>query len=226
MNRAQLGSRILIVLAGAWLVLSATPSAVEKTSTEDEVLQDATLVFRHAMSPPAAIPPSVMAQARAIAVVPKAQRDGALYYGVGVLSGRSGFDGWTPPAVVSFQGALPMQLESNQVDFVVIALTPRGVDYLTQPGYVPLLSDPIAAGPLRSPALTRADLVAYVRFALMFAGVTIDNWEIRDDEARNALLYGHPYSSHDILRGAGFFHLPKAARTWRDALVSAMRETS
>jgi lipid-binding SYLF domain-containing protein len=217
---------MLVVLAFALAVLSAIPSAVGKPSVEDEILHDATLVFRHAMSPPAAIPPSVIAQARAIAVVPRAQRDGGLYYGVGVLSGSSGFDGWTPPAVVSFQGELPLQLESNEVDFVLIALTPRGVDYLTQPDYAALLSDPIAAGPLKAPALTRADLVGYLRFSLMFAGVTVSNWEMRDNPAGNALLYGHPYSSDDILRGAGFFHLPKAARTWRDALLSATRETS
>ena len=226
MNRTPAPSRLLIVLTFAWLALSTIPSAGGKPSVEDEVLHDATFVFRHAMAPPAAIPPSVMAQARAIAVVPRAQRDGGLYYGVGVLSGRSGFDGWTPPAVVSFQGELPLQLESNEVDFVLIALTPRGVDYLTQPDYAALLSDPIAAGPLKAPALTRADLVAYLRFSLMFAGVTISNWEMRDNTAGNARLYGHPYSSDDILRGAGFFHLPKAARTWRDALVWTMRETS
>jgi lipid-binding SYLF domain-containing protein len=226
MNRAPTLSRMSIVLALAWLVSSAVPSAIGQASVEDEILHDATLVFRHAMSPPAAIPPSVIAQARAIAVVPRAQRDGGLYYGVGVLSGRSGFDGWTPPAVVSFQGELPLQLESNQVDFVVIALTSRGIDYLTQPEYAALLSDPIAAGPLKTPALTRADLVAYLRFSLMFAGVTIANWEMRDAPAANERLYGRAYSTDDILGGKGFFHLPKPARAWRDALVSAMRETS
>lgn len=225
MNRAPAPARMLAVLAFAALALSALTAAV-RMPVEDEVLRDATLVFRHAMTPPAAIPPSVIAQARAIAVVPRAQRDGNLYYGLGVLSGRSGFDGWTPPAVVSFQGELPLQLESNEVDFVLVALTPRGVDYLTQAEFAALLSQPFNAGPLKTPALVRADLVAYVRFALMFAGVAIDNWEIRDNTAGNAILYGHPYSSDEILGGAGFFHLPKAARMWREALVSTMRETS
>lgn len=121
---------------------------------------------------------------------------------------------------------MPLELESNEVDFVILALTTRGVDYLTQRGFAALLSDPIAAGPLRAAAFTRADLVGYVRFSLMFAGVTLENWEMRDATDANQRLYGRSYSSDDILRRAGFFQLPKSARTWRDALVSAMREAS
>lgn len=105
-NRLQVTPRMLmVVLATAWMAVAAVPRALERTSTESDVLQDATIVFQHATLPPTAIPLSVLAQARAIAVVPGARRDGGLYYGTGVLSGRSGFDGWTPPAIVSFQGS-------------------------------------------------------------------------------------------------------------------------
>jgi hypothetical protein len=42
----------------------------------------------------------------------------------------------------------------------------------------------------------------------------------------NAVLYGRPYSTDDIVRGAGFFHTRGPARMWRDALAAYFREMS
>jgi lipid-binding SYLF domain-containing protein len=194
---------------------------------EDEMLRDATLVLRHALSPPAAIPRSVMMRARAIAVVPRTRRDGGLYRGLGALSGRGGLDGWTPPAVVAFQGGLPLSLESDEMDFVFVALTMRGVDHLTEPRFAGLIMDVIDAGSIGefTPS-PKADLVAYIRFDLLFAGVTVSDWEFTEVRTSHERLYGRPYSTNDLLRGAGFFHMPKAARAWHQALVSHLRETS
>jgi hypothetical protein len=34
------------------------------------------------------------------------------------------------------------------------------------------------------------------------------------------------YSTADIVRGAGFFHVPFSARAWRDAIAEYFREMS
>ena len=117
MTHLKSPARLLILGALGWLSLSAIPGATADTSFEDDLLDDATLIFKVAATVPRpAIPASTLMSARAIAVFPRAQRDGNLYYGTGVVSGQGVFDGWSPPAIISFQGALPVTLESDVVD--------------------------------------------------------------------------------------------------------------
>lgn len=214
----------------AWLSLSATSSATSPTSLEDELLRNATLVFRRAVDTPAtAIPASIMLRALGIAVIPAAVKDGALYYGVGVLSARGVKpEAWTPPAVLAFQGAIPLDLEADTLDFVLVAQTSRGLDYLTQARFASPVTQPIFPGSLGQDTRVRmnADLLAYMQFGEYFAGVTIDDWEISEMRTANERIYGRPYSTEDILGGVGFFQLPPTARLWRDALRTYFREMS
>jgi lipid-binding SYLF domain-containing protein len=222
----------LLIFASLFSALSpaTTTSAPSPTSDEDELLRTATLVFTRAVATPAAaVPVSVLMRATAIAAVPSAVKDGRRYYGQGVVSARGArVDYWTPPAVIAFEGDIPLDLESRAVDFVVIAQTRRGLDGLIQ-GRVPGIGPySMAAGALGRNALVRtdADLLAYIQFDTYFAGVTIDEWVVDDMTASNAALYGRPYSTDDIVRGAGFFHVPSSARMWRDALAGYFREMS
>jgi lipid-binding SYLF domain-containing protein len=222
---------LLFIFVSIFAGLSpATTTSAPSTSDEDELLRTATLVFTHAVATPAAaISAAVLMRATAIAAVPSAVKDGRRYYGRGVLSARGArADSWTPPAVIAFEGDLPLDLESRAVDFIVVAQTRRGLDYLIQ-GRIPGIGlHSMAAGALGHNALVRidADLLAYIQFDNYFAGVTIDNWVVDDMTTSNAALYGRPYSTDDIVRGAGFFHVPSSARTWRDALAGYFREMS
>ena len=211
-----------------WLPLTSTSSATPPTSLEDELLRDATVVLRRAVdTPAAAIPAFIMERARGIAVIPAAVKDGALYYGMGVVSARGANpELWTPPGVFAFQGAIPLDLKADALDFVLVAQTPRGLDYLTQERFATSVTHPIFPGPLGQDTRVRmnADLLAYMQFGEYFAGVTIDDWDITEMREANQHLYGRPYSTDDILRGAGFFRLPPAARLWREVLAAYFRE--
>ena len=70
------------------------------------------------------------------------------------------------------------------------------------------------------------DLLAYITIENHLAGVTIDDWVLQDMTASNAMLYGRSYSTDDIVRGAGFFHIRGPVRMWRNALVAYFREMS
>ena len=223
---------LLLIFASIFAGLSpaTTTSAPSPTSDEDELLRTATLVFTRAVATPAAaIPVSALMRATAIAAVPSAVKDGRRYYGQGVVSARGArIDYWTPPAVIAFECDIPLDLESPSVDFIVIAQTRRGLDYLIQ-GRIPGIGPySMVAGALghNAPVRIDADLLAYIQFDNYFAGVTIDEWVVDDMTASNAALYGRPYSTDDIVRGAGFFHLPSSARMWRDALAGYFREMS
>jgi lipid-binding SYLF domain-containing protein len=197
---------------------------------EDALLRSATLVFEHAVNTPAAaIPAAALMRASAIAIVPTAVQDGNRYYGKGIVSVRGARpDYWSPPGVIAFEGAIPLDLDSAVVNFVLIAETRRGMDYLTRPRVHAAETLAIAAGALghNTPMRIEADLVAYMQFDAYFAGVTIAEWQLNEMTESNARLYGRPYSTEDIVRGAGFFNISSAARAWRDALAGYFREMS
>ena len=156
-------------------------------------------------------------------MIPGALKDGARYCGVGVLSVQGASPAhWTPPAVLVFEGAIPLDLETDSLDFVLVAQTARGLDYLLLERFVSPVIHPIYPGPVGQntrPQLN-ADILAYMQFGDYFAGVTIEDWMITEMTTSNARLYGRPYSTDEIVRGDGFFHLPPAARLWRNAVTA------
>ena len=219
---------IISIFAG--LSLAPTTSATSPTSDEDELLRNATLVFEHAVeTPAAAIPAAVLMRATAIAVVPAAVKDGTRFYGNGVVSARGArADYWTPPAVIAFEGAIPLDLETGAADFILVAQTQRGLDYFLDGRVRNTATHSIVAGPLghSTPVRINADLLAYMKFENYLAGVTIDDWVLQEIRESNAVLYGQPYSTDDIVRGAGFFHIRGPIRMWRDAIAAYFRAMS
>jgi len=230
MRRPHLALIFVSIGTLAGLSLTHSVAATSPISEEDELLQNATLVFSRAVdTPAAAIPAAVLIRATGIAVIPAATGQGNRYQGKGVLSARGARpDDWTPPAVIDFEGAIPFDLEAGPIDVVLVAQTRRGLDALVQERYSREIARPTLPGTLghSSPPGINADVLAYMQFARYFAGVTVTDWAVREAEGSNAILYGRPYSTDDIVRGAGFFHLPYAARMWRDALADYFREMS
>lgn len=220
--------RFFFVLAlasiGTLLSLSSvSTSATSPTLPENDLLHQATLVFERVVdAPPAGIPPSIMIRARGIAVIPVALKNDTKYSGLGVLSAQGANPAyWTPPAVIAFEGAIPLDLETDVLDFILVAQTARGLEYLSLPRFVSPVIRPIVAGPVgqNTRAQATADLLAYMQFGDYFAGVMVEDWMITEMRSSNAQLYGRPYSTDEIVRGDGFFLLPPAARRWRNALA-------
>jgi lipid-binding SYLF domain-containing protein len=230
MRRHFVALTLLALGALAGLSVAPTASATAPTPNEDELLNKASLVFTRAVNTPsAAIPASVLMRASGIAVIPDATKDGTRYVGTGVVSARGARpDYWTPPAVIALEGAIPLDLEVSAVDFVLVAQTRRGLDWLIDARSTSTAARAMSAGGLghNSPVRIDADLLAYMQFDAYFAGVTIDNWIVRELKASNATLYGRPYSTADIVGGRGFFRVPPAARLWRDAIAGYFREMS
>jgi lipid-binding SYLF domain-containing protein len=221
---------LVAAAALALLTLSAAPSAIFLTGEEDDLLYNAAAVFEYVTVQTApAIPASVLLRAHGLAIFPRTVLDGARFAGKGVMSARGATPTeWTPPAAIAIEGVIPLQLESPEADLILVAQTQRGLDYLVQARFANPVAPPIAAGVLGADSGGRmnADILAYMRFGNYLAGVTVGDWSIRELKADNAIRYGRPYSTEAIVRGAGFFHLPPAARAWRNAIAAYFREMS
>ena len=228
MRRALVAFTFISASILAGLSLTLTASATSAIPTEDELLNDAVLVFSGAVNAQAAaIPAAVLMRATGIAVIPRAVKVGGRYRGKGFMSARGGRpDVWTPPAVISVEGGIPLNLEAAALDVVIVAQSRRGLDSLAQTRYASDQSIPAGALGHHSPPGMNADLLAYAQFGNYFAGVTIDRWVVMEMPEGNAALYGRRYSTDEIIRGAGFFHLPDAARRWREAFAACFREMS
>ena len=228
--RKRLPFLILLLSGVVWALIAPTTSAQSPSPLEDELLRNATLVFERATQVPyAAIPAAVMLRARGVVVIPAAHTAGTLYYGIGAFSARQGpFDEWTPPAILAFQGALPVALESQDVDFVLLPMTSLGMNALVEDRYTGGSLGPIVAGGIGSPmqGAPSADILGYVRFGKYFAGMTIEDWQVSEMRVSNKQLYGRAYSTDEIVRGSGFFHLPKSARQFRETLSAYFRDMS
>ncbi len=228
--RANKTLGLVAAAALALLTFSAAPLAISPTTEGEDLLYNATAVFRHvAVQAVPAIPASVLLRAHGIAVFPRTVLDGAHIAGMGVMSARGAIPAeWTPPAAIALEGVIPLQFESPEADLILVAQTQRGLDYLVQARFANPGVPPIAAGVLGADTGGRlnADILAYMRFGNYLAGVTVSDWSIRELKADNAMLYGKPYSTEAIVRGAGFFHLPPAARAWRNAIAAYFREMS
>ena len=230
MHRALTALILISFTTLAGLSLAPAASATSPISDEDDLLRNAARVFTRAVeAPAAAIPAAVLLRASAIAVIPAAARDGTRYYGKGVVSARGARpDYWTPPAIIGFEGAIPLDVDSASIDFVFIAQSRRGLDWLAAPRTTSTTARAMAAGALGhgTPAAIDADLIAYIQFENYFAGVTIKDWIVQEVQSSNVRLYGRPYSTDEIVRGAGFFHVPSSARMWRDAIARYFRHMS
>jgi lipid-binding SYLF domain-containing protein len=221
---------LVAALTGALLWLSI-PSTLAQTaeSPQVELIHNATLVFRRTVdAPAAAIPAALLQQAKAIAIFPRitVDEEGARG-GPGIVSARGrGSRGWSAPAVVTFRGGIEPQFDLGPADFVFVALTQRGLRYLSQGEATLAEPNCISPGPVGQDTRVSmdADILAYIQFGSYFAGVTVGGWSLREAKDANASLYGKPYSTADVLQGG--FTVPAPAQEWRDAIASYFKEMS
>ena len=228
MRRSSTALTVTSLLSLFWLSMPPISATGLPPSPEHELIGRATFIFRRVVeTPSAAIPASVMQRARALAVFPAAVGETGCYSGLGIVSARgNSSQDWTMPALIAFEGQIPLSLDVASLDFVFVALTPTGADYFKRPESALTGDRFIAPGPLGqgTPVKTGTDILAYMQFGDFFAGVTVRELSVRQLKDASARVYGKPYSTADVLRGG--FKAPSVAQAWRDALASYFREMS
>ena len=191
---------LLLVPRGA----SARSSALKETNTLGKaggVLQ--------AMLARDDVPPSLLAKAKCVVVLPDVRKFGLGIGGTGgrgAMSCRTGkaFNGpWSSPAIYSIGGAsVGLQLGGSSTDYVLLVMTSHGVDALLKGKAKLGSSASVAAGPSSATAGTAAagtDIWSYARTTGLFAGVSLGGAALDPDDSANRDLYGKPITAREIL---------------------------
>jgi lipid-binding SYLF domain-containing protein len=173
----------------------AAPSSRE-TSTVDDSAQ----VLKEIMEIPAkAIPVALLADAKAIVVVPKMMKGGfvvGLRHGHGVMLVRDEKEGWRAPAFVTITGgSIGWQIGIQATDLILVFKTRKSVDRLLRGKFTIGADASAAAGPVgreaaaATDATLDAEIYSYSRTRGLFVGVSLDGSAIQIDTAANAQYY-------------------------------------
>lgn len=194
---------ILITL----LILPAWGGDKEK---DEETLKNAGDVLQQMLNSDN-VPPSLLAKADCVIVLPNVKKFGIGIGGSGgrgPMSCRAGktFNGkWSAPAMYTVGGAsVGFQLGGSSTDFVLLIMTEKGVDAMLK-GKTKLGSEATAAaGPSSATAagaVGDSDILTYGHAKGLFAGVSLGSATLQADDDANKRLYGKAISAREIVMG-------------------------
>ncbi|KAL2018248.1 hypothetical protein VTK56DRAFT_1002 [Thermocarpiscus australiensis] len=169
---------------------------------------------RQAFGPDKVIPPSVLANAKGLAIltVLKAGFLGSARFGSGLVVARLPDGSWSAPSAIATGGAgFGGQIGFELTDFVFILNDSSAVKTFSQVGSLTLGGNvSIAAGPVGRNAEAAgaaslrsvAGIFSYSKTKGLFAGVSLEGSVILERKDANAKLYGRPVSARELLTGA------------------------
>lgn len=213
----------------AWTMLCAVAAVTVVTAQDaetDRVAEAATVLQEILAADDNGIPRAILAEARAIVVVPSTVK-GAFVIGgqrgKGVMSARSS-GGWSAPAFVTLTGgSVGFQIGGQATDIVLVVMNERGVTNLTQNSFKIGGDASVAAGPVGREATAstdykmQAEILSYSRSRGLFVGVSLAGSTIRADRGANEKIYGTGYNTRQIIR-EGKGGSPAAIAPWTQVL--------
>lgn len=186
---------LFVVLFPLLPVAPATASVKETTRVESaaEVMDQVMEI------PEKAIPPSLLANAQGIAIIPGVIKVGFVVggqYGNGVLLVRGKEGRWSNPVFVTLMsGSIGWQIGAQATDFVIVFKTPRSIDGIVKGKYTLGADAAVAAGPVgrRAEAATdvefKAEIYSYSRSRGLFAGISLEGSSLQVDHEADAAFY-------------------------------------
>jgi lipid-binding SYLF domain-containing protein len=175
-----------------------------------DVDQAAAIIERFEALPEKEIPPTVLRNARGLAIltVTKAGFIGSARGGTGVVVARTGSKGWSGPSAIGTGGlGVGFQAGAEITEFVIVLNTPAAVEAFAKQGNFTLGGNlSVAAGPVgrsvEGSVALQAAMYSYSRTQGLFAGVSLEGTGIGTRDEVNAGYYGKPVIANDILSGS------------------------
>src|SRR5215469_6110647 len=197
------------LLASLIVVFLASPAFGASKADDEETIRNATTILQ-AMVASKDIPPSVLAKAECIIILPSVKK---FAVGIGGTGGRgpmvcregTNFSGkWSPPAMYSIGGASAgFQVGGKASDIVIAVMAPTAAERVLSSKVKVGTDVSAAAGPGASAGSfgNSADMLTYSRSSGLFAGASIDGASLNPDSSANERLYGKSVSAKEIVSG-------------------------
>ena len=182
------------------ITLGSLSFAADEETKASERMQAAAEVLNDIQgAPDRGIPQEVLGSAECVAVVPSMLKGGFIVgakYGRGLASCRTP-KGWSAPAFfVVTGGSFGFQIGGQAVDLVMLIMNKDGMKHLLSSEFVLGADASVAAGPVGRHAegntdwKMRAEVLTYSRARGLFAGVTLNGAQIKQDKDSTREFYG------------------------------------
>jgi len=175
------------------------------------------------------IPPSLLANAQGIAVIPGVIKVGFVLggqYGNGVLLLREKDGSWSNPIFVTLMsGSVGWQIGAQSTDFVIVFKTRKSIEGILKGKYTLGADAAVAAGPVgrRAEAATdvelKAEIFSYSRSRGLFAGVSLEGSSLQVDNESDAKFYGKEHIGPSEILDGKDVKIPAAAESLKKTLA-------
>jgi lipid-binding SYLF domain-containing protein len=191
---------VLLTLVVSLCTFSFAVDDQEKDSKAADRVQTAADVLDEIQAAPdKGIPQEVLGSAECVAVVPSMLKGGFIFgakYGRGLASCRTP-KGWSAPAFFTVTGgSFGLQIGGQAVDLVMLIMNKDGMKHLLSSEFELGADASVAAGPVGRHAegntdwKMRAEVLTYSRARGLFAGVTLNGAQIKQDKDSTREFYG------------------------------------
>ncbi len=149
--------------------------------------------------PEESIPPSLLADARGIAILPDLLKAGFIVggrFGAGMMSVHFDDKSWSNPVFITMTGgSLGFQIGAQATDIILVFKSVRSLDAITSGKFTLGADASVAAGPVGRHAeagtdvVLRAEILSYSRSRGLFAGVALEGASLQIDYKANSSFY-------------------------------------
>ena len=220
-------------LFSALLLVAETGVAEAGMNQIIEVEEAIAIIQEFSKIPENQIPPSLLRNAQAIAVIPGVLKIGFIFagnYGKGVLSVRDKYGYWTNPAFITLVGgSIGWQIGAQSADIILVFKSIRSINDITAGKFTLGADASVAVGPVGRHAGAgtdfelKSEIYSYSRTRGLFAGVSVQGAALEMDYDSIADFYGNTQiGARDIFETPDL-NAPQVAADFRQVLVEQTR---
>lgn len=216
------------------VVMSLVSAPASAGAAQNEKMRQVVDVFTDIQRlPEKSVPPALMKNGYAIAIIPAVVKVGFVIggrYGKGVLSIRNASGSWSDPVFVSLtSGSVGWQIGAQSSDVVLVFKTRRSVDGVMNGKFTLGADAAVAAGPMgrNAGAATdeklQAEIFSYSRSRGLFAGIALDGAAIQIEHQDNEGYYQQPDITPSAIMAGKARNVPPSVERLRALLVRYSR---
>lgn len=217
------------------LLLASGDGIAEAGNKQIRVVEDAVAIVQEfSRIPENQIPPSLLRNAQAIAVIPGVIKIGFILagnYGKGVLSVRDKSGSWTNPAFITLAGgSIGWQIGAQSTDIILVFKSIRSINDIAAGKITLGAGASVAVGPVGRQVAAGTDIelndeiYSYSRTRGLFAGVSVQGASLEMDYDSIADFYGNSQIGARDIFETPELNAPHAAADFRRVLAEQARQ--